>query len=646
MIASTEVVGRSRGFPSSLTQTNSHCLTSAKQSHETRETRSLKKTRIIEPSFRLRLARRLRPVWKVTGPTWWAEHRWKLIGLLWLVALITGFIGFNKQAIHYDENRSWSDVLYQTLQLPIMQSGLVQNPVNGWLDFARFFAPLMTLLTGLQAAVLLLGERIQGLRLRYFCTDHVVICGLGRKGTLLAERFRNKGDRLVLIEQDQNNSSAKRFREEGTIVLIGDAQDSTILRKARVGRAKWIVCVCSDDETNAQICAQSWDLSLGEPGPAVTCLVHIVSPELCELLRLETIKRDQTGRFRVEFFNIFQTGAWALLDQYPPFDENTPQVDKAPHIVIVGLGRFGAHVLLRAAKRWRNLHTDSKSRLRVTVVDKDADRKTKALSIAYPNLQTVCDVTPKTLDIQSAEFEADGFLLNAQGGTDTSRVYVCFSDQSLGLRAALSIHDRLRGAEVPILVRMSDARGLSRLLDKKGENGSRFAWIRPFNLYDITCDVGLVHGVATEILARAIHAYYFEGMRSAGRNVADKPAAAPWEDLPEFLKESNRRQAHHIGAKLDAVGCSLAPLRAWDAEPFRFTPQEEEKLSRMEHVRWWDERIAEGWRKGPRDDKRKRHPDMVPWEQLTKEAQDLDRQVVLNLPHVLAAIDLQIYRVA
>jgi hypothetical protein len=588
----------------------------------------------------------LRPLWKMTGPSWWVENRLAVIGFCWLGALTVGLIGVIKQPIAPNMDRSWSDIVYQTLQLPLMQSRIVDKPVNGWLDFARFFAPFMTLVTSLQAAALLLGDRIQGFRLKHFCRRHVIICGLGRKGTLLADEFRDSGESLVLIERNATNAAARRFREEGVIVLIGDATDSTLLRKAQVGRANRIICLCSDDETNAQICMQSWELPRKGRREPSSCLVQLVSPELCELLRLEMVKKDPGDQFRVEFFNIFQMGAWALLEQFPPFEQNRMEDDKVPHVVIVGLGRFGQDVLLRIARKWKAYNSQTGCRCRLTVVDKDAERKTRALCIAYRKLGALCEIIPHICDIQSGEFEENCFLSDDQGSPDVSGVYVCLSDQSLGLRAALSIHQRLRGTNTPIVVRMSDSRGMSALLERKRGTVSRFRSIRPFNLIENTCQTSLVCGVTTEILAQAIHVNYLEGLRAAHVNLTDVPAAVPWEELPEVLKESNRRQAYHIGAKLDAVGCGLAPLRDWDAELLRFTPQEEEELARMEHQRWCDERIADGWTLGPRDDKRKIHPCMVPWEQLNKEDKDKDRQAVLDLPKLLSSIDLQIYRVA
>jgi len=360
------------------------------------------------------------------------------------------------------------------------------------------------------------------------------------------------------------------------------------------------------------------------------------------------VKKDRTDQFRIELFNIFQMGAWALLNQYPPFDGKAAQADTPPHLVIIGLGRLGHDVLFGVAKKWKQLNSHSTTRPRITVVDRDAEARIRALNVVYPKLQTIGDIKPWTADMESPEFREGPFLFNDKGVLDTACIYVCLSDQSLGVRAALSLLHRSRGAKVPIVVCMSDAGGLSALLAKTSAGDSQFRSVRPFNLMQHTCDIRLVHGVTTEILAQAIHANYLKNeLQLAGQDLSAKPTVMPWADLSDFHKESNRKQADHIGVKLDAVGCSLAPLRDWDAELFRFTPEEVEMLARMEHQRWWDERIAAGWRYGtPRDDTRKMHPSMVLWEQLSEEDQDRDRNTVLQLPEVLASIDLQIYRVA
>jgi hypothetical protein len=120
----------------------------------------------------------------------------------------------------------------------------------------------------------------------------------------------------------------------------------------------------------------------------------------------------------------------------------------------------------------------------------------------------------------------------------------------------------------------------------------------------------------------------------------------PWDNLPERIKESNRRQADHIGLKLKAIGCGISPLRDWEAPKFEFTSQQIEVMARMEHERWSQERRSAGWRYAPgeRDRVRKTHPSLVDWGALPDSEKDKNRITVRELPHLLASAGFEIYR--
>ena len=51
---------------------------------------------------------------------------------------------------------------------------------------------------------------------------------------LLAKVFRERGDRVVVIEQEQGNDLLELCRDLGAIVLIGNATDDDLLRTACV----------------------------------------------------------------------------------------------------------------------------------------------------------------------------------------------------------------------------------------------------------------------------------------------------------------------------------------------------------------------------------------------------------------------------
>ena len=85
-----------------------------------------------------------------------------------------------------------------------MNSGGVAQPIPLALEMARFGLPILTFLTAIQAFVGLFNDQVRLIRLAVL-RGHVIICGLSRKGLLLANRFHQQGTQVVVIEQDENN---------------------------------------------------------------------------------------------------------------------------------------------------------------------------------------------------------------------------------------------------------------------------------------------------------------------------------------------------------------------------------------------------------------------------------------------------------
>ena len=147
-----------------------------------------------------------------------------------------------------------------------------------------------------------------------------------------------------------------------------------------------------------------------------------------------------------------------------------------------------------------------------------------------------------------------------------------------------------------------------------------------------------------EKLAQAIHADYAAKMRDAGQT--NHPNAVEWDALPDEFKESNRAQARDIGAKLAAAGFFIdaggrASSRAVYVESF--DPSTTLLLARFEHDRWMKEKLANGWVYAPvRDNAKKHHPCLVPYEELSLEEQQKDINVVNNIIPLLTSVGLRV----
>jgi len=146
-----------------------------------------------------------------------------------------------------------------------------------------------------------------------------------------------------------------------------------------------------------------------------------------------------------------------------------------------------------------------------------------------------------------------------------------------------------------------------------------------------------------EQLAMAIHADFCD--KETERGNSDAPFVKPWADLPEDIRESNRSQARHIAEKLDMIGY------AYDSgdTPFPSVEAFDEAaillLARVEHTRWTDERKAAGWVYGPvRDNGKKVHPLICPWEELPGSEKQKDIDAAENVIPLLKSVGLRVYK--
>ncbi len=68
-----------------------------------------------------------------------------------------------------------------------------------------------------------------------------------------------------------------------------------------------------------------------------------------------------------------------------------------------------------------------------------------------------------------------------------------------------------------------------------------------------------------------------------------------------------------------------------------------ELLAKNTHENWSQQRIAEGWRHGPkRDDGKKEHPSLIPYEQLSESEKQYDRTTAMETIKTILALGYRI----
>jgi hypothetical protein len=149
---------------------------------------------------------------------------------------------------------------------------------------------------------------------------------------------------------------------------------------------------------------------------------------------------------------------------------------------------------------------------------------------------------------------------------------------------------------------------------------------------------------AREPIAIELHRRYVARQRA--RKPADDPALQPWPALSPWLQRSNLALVDDIPSKLAAVGLRLDPLeRVPSASSSAEIPEipelavlreQVELLAELEHGRFTVERLLSGWTSGVREPARFLSPHLVPWRDLDEEAKEYDREMIRDIPEVLA----------
>lgn len=144
-----------------------------------------------------------------------------------------------------------------------------------------------------------------------------------------------------------------------------------------------------------------------------------------------------------------------------------------------------------------------------------------------------------------------------------------------------------------------------------------------------------------EKMGKAIHNEFLK----ENRQKSTDPVMMPWLELREDLKESNRRQAAYAEDVLRRLGYGFRRAKG-NIKPLKFKESEVEVMSEMEHGRWIIERLQSGWKYGSkRDSVNKISPFLVPWQDLSEEVKDYDRNAVRNWPALFGKIGLKICKI-
>ena len=600
----------------------------------------------------------------------------EILGVAGCITFLMGWYGFSIAAAQPNTPVGFLDTAYYSLQLFLLDGpGPAIAVDNLPLQIARFLAPALMALSIIAFAMRHVTNRyLLAFYLKWIAEDHVVICGLGYGGPEIALKFAGEGRTVVVVEKDAANPEIESCRKGGVYVLVDDADRESVLRRVQVQKAGDAFIVTGNDTRNLGITYTIKAICENDRGtlPPLRAHCHIGDAEFCSSIRGKTLLTAGEGNIVIEPFNIYQIAGYCLtkadtiFEREPgrgepdqgqdcgsvPADQPIPTQAAAPrpdlHLLIIGVGRLGEALLVRMVRRWRELGDGS--RLRVTVIDAEADAKRAVLNAKYPALRDDAEISWLSIRLDHADAVlGDAALTRAL--PSVTHTYFCIDDPSLGLSVALTLSPRASPGSIT-RIRSLRRSELSPLIEQFSASLSECRRITEFHITSDPCCLSIVCRGMSEQIARLNHDAYLESQRRLhGRDVR-KPSVVPWESLMPEKRDSNREQAFDLGNKLSRINYTVAPLTDWNERlvdfgliPFGKGSTALEEMARWEHERWMAEKLRKGWRYAdiPRQIEEKRlHPDLKPYDELSDAVKGYDRDYIRSIPPTLGRMDLKL----
>lgn len=565
-----------------------------------------------------------------------SENKWMLIGIAWIITYVLGAIGIYKQFRYTGEDRSFWDPFYRSFQLFLFDDSMVvAGVVRSWeLEIARFLAPAVVAYAAFTALIALFHDQILSFRLRML-RRHVVVCGIGQKGLDLIRDLRNHGIQVAAIESDEKNDNIQICRDLKALVIVGDATDNDILHRARVQMADKVVAITGNDGKNVEIAVRTFQLVKNRDKKThhtVTCFIQIADRKLRVLFGRHPLFTEFTNPVEIKVFNTYSNSARLLFERFP-LDRNGILKEDGTEVqlVVVGFGQMGESVLLQAAK---TSHFANRKKIRGIIVDRMADKKAKIFYSHYPQFDRVCSTEFVCIEAENPELLDKISKLSENENTWTT-IIIALDDDAHALSCALGFLSALDDPDIPIIVRMSEGTGLAVLLQSEAANATWMASIHPFGMTGEICTMRILSDEVLDNFAKKIHEDFITRRLKEGRSLQD-PGMFPWEKLNPDMKESNRQQADHIAIKLRAVSCYISSDEQIDTGFEGFSDEEIDLLACMEHDRWVAERLLAGWIIGSKEPGKRQSPYLVDWADLPDPIREYNREIVRNIPAILA----------
>jgi len=572
---------------------------------------------------------------------------WFIIFVVFIISFMFGIYGHAVYFVYKNEEYTLADLLFGTLQLFTLNSGITHVKNNFILDVSRLLSPAIAAYALLKTIFIIFSDEVLAFKIKWFYNKHIVFCGLNHETFVLVDRMRDYKAKMLVIEQNRDNSYIPILKDMGVGIIVGNLMESDVLKKASIGNADFFFSLIDDDNLNSHIVNSiGEEMHRSNRNTTLKSVININDVYLYYRLREEEFKnrikeekqknidRKFVDAVSYEHFNLYDFASEMLLNTYPPFDEKNKSGEF--RILIIGTSSMIEFMTINLVNKLELEGFDRK--INISIIDKENAITSDELKACYPKLEIFSNINIINLNNLIHDIKHIDLINKADNKPMYDIIYVCNIEELANTSIVLNISEKIGEFKIPIYV---CCERLSSFLNNFTENNETYSNVKIFEIINeiITPEI-LINGIY-ERLAIAIHAKYVNSLKRGFQKI---DISENWNGLGETEREANRNQAKDIISKLNEIGCGTRNLtRSW--KEFKFSDDEIEKLARAEHERWLNEKRSNGWSYAEKkNDEKKEHPNFKNYDTLEEKAKNINRDFVRNIPYLLSSIRLELYR--
>ena len=524
-------------------------------------------------------------------------------------------------------------------------------------------------------------------------SGHYVIIGCGDIiVSLIRELHRIDPEAPVVVMSSRESekvrhglqASLDREEERQVYIYFGNIESMEELRRLNIDKAKEVYILGEEgdygrDSKNIQ-CVRSvgrlkGPAAAGHKLPVYTLSERIGSYSVIQKLALSDKERAELKGIYFRPFNLYENWARRLWTHYTVEEDEDrlyDSVDYDPirlspdgglqgndrhvHLVIAGFGAMGQALLLEAMRVCHYANYDdaaesgSRIRTEITVIDRDVEPLKQHFMAQFPYIDAIDDIRVdyRNEDLCSSPVR-ESLVQWAADSRQMLTVAVCISDPDESIILGLNLPGEIYRSEARVLIRQEMQTDMGRIIhNDKG----RYRNVKVFGMLEQGISKSMLldelpsyvnQEYVREGFIREMYGYMKAGDVSAfAKGKAE--AAGSWMEMEENMRWANRYQVDAYMTYLNTLGYRV--MRSSHAAGKAVSPEDFRKaldnarlsvLMRMEKYRWNAERSIEGWKYGKtRDDVHRIHPLIVPYHELAESEKFKDRQVIVNLPYLMA----------